>query len=119
MSTQLLVLDLSNAAHPQAVADAFTPYGHVHHVEVRPGRGAEEAGATAVVEMVSEAEARAAAAALDGRELCGHAVRVALVEGAPPPADPATLYWSPAARAEVESREHRGPRAGDFGDRGG
>jgi hypothetical protein len=57
---------------------------------------------------VGKAEARAAAAALDGRELCGYAVRVAPVEGAPPPADPATLYWSPAARAEVESRERRG-----------
>jgi hypothetical protein len=118
MSTQLLVLDLANAVHPQALADAFAPYGHVLHVEVRAGRGTEEAGATAVVGMAHPAEARAAAAALDGRELFGHVVRVAMVDE-PPPAERSTLYWSPAARAEVESREARGPRAGDFGDRGG
>jgi hypothetical protein len=118
MSSQLLILDLANAVHPQAIADALAPYGHVLHVEVRAGRGTEEAGATAVVEMAGAAEARAAAAALDGRELFGHVVRVAMVEG-PPPAEHSTLYWSPAARAEVESREERGPRPGDFGDRGG
>lgn len=118
MSTRLLVLDLTNVVHPQAVAEAFAPYGHVLHAEVRAGRGTEEAGATAVVEMAHPAEARAAAAALDGRELFGRVVRVAMVEE-PPPAGRSTLYWSPAARAEVESREQRGPRPGDFGDRGG
>ena len=118
MSSQVLVVDLANAVHSQAIADALTTYGRVLHVEVRAGRGTEEAGATAVVEMANEAEARAVAAALDGRELFGHVVRAARVEGAPP-AEQSTLYWSPAARAEVESREERGPRPGDFGDRGG
>lgn len=118
MSSHLLLIDLGNRVHPEAVAKVFAPYGRVLGVEIQAGRGREEAGATAVVEMADAAEAQSAASALDGRELFGRVVRVAMAEGRRPAGRP-SLYWSPASRAEVESREERGPRPGDFGDRSG
>lgn len=121
MPRHFLVIDPANVADPAAVADAVAPHGRVLGVEIRTAQGPAPTDATALVEMADPDEARAAAAAIDGRPLFGRVVRAAMLQAPPPAPEPAasTLYWSPAARAEIESRETRGPRPGDFGDRRG